>query len=411
MDAIDPTTILVIIESASIIAMMLKRYVTDSVLEHLKQFPAVCLLGPRQVGKTTLVRHHAKLLSNGRPPVYLDLESPQDLQKLEDATGYLQQHRDRLIILDEVQRQPGLFQVLRGLIDERRLAGERAGQFLLLGSASIDLLKQSSESLAGRIAYLELTPLDVLEAVGNQDVWWRGGFPDSLLAASDELSARWRDQFITTYLERDIPLLGTRIPAASLRRFWTMLAHHQGGVHNAAQIARSLGVTGNTVAGYLDLMVDLLLVRRLPPYYVNTKKRLVKSPKVYIRDSGLVHTLLGIDSRDELLGHPVVGTSWEGHVIENILRRVPTRSKASFYRTQTGIEVDLVLELPGNKIWAVEIKRTTSPGFERGLREALNDIKPDRTFIVYGGEERYRKADTVEVINLPALMQELDALR
>jgi uncharacterized protein len=387
---------------------MIRRRLIDSVLDHLQQFPAVCLLGPRQVGKTTLARTHHSLAQGGPPPDYLDLENAQDLAKLSgDPVGYLQGQRHRLVILDEVQRMPGLFQVLRSLIDERRLAGRKAGHFLLLGSASIDLLQQSSETLAGRIAYLELAPLDVLEAPAGSDLWWRGGFPDSLLAASDVASIRWRDQFITTYLERDIPSLGPRIPAQTLRRFWTMLAHVQGGVLNAAQLARGLDVTGKTVAGYLDLLVDLLLVRRLPPYHANVRKRLVKSPKVYIRDSGLVHALLSIDSHDALLGHPVAGLTWEGHVVENLLRVAPERSNASFYRTQTGVEVDLVLELPGDRLWTIEIKRTTAPKLDRGFHQALEDIEPERAFIVYGGTERYPKAANVEVIGLPEMAAEL----
>lgn len=389
---------------------MLRRRLTDLVTDYLGQFPAVCLLGPRQVGKTTLARLHAGQSSDGPPAVYLDLENPQDREKLEDAAGYLGRCQDRLVILDEVQRMPGLFQILRGLIDARRLAGRKFGHFLLLGSASIDLLQQSSETLAGRIAYLELSPLDVLEVPADDALWWRGGFPDSLLAPSDEASIRWRDQFITTYLERDIPLLGPRIPAATLRRLWTMLAHQQGGMLNAAQLARNLDVTGKTVAGYLDLMVDLLLVRRLPPYHANVKKRLVKSPKVYVRDSGLVHALLNIDSLSDLLGHPVVGMSWEGHVLENLLRVLPERAKASFYRTATGVELDLVLELPGNRLWAIEIKRTTAPKLDRGLRQAIEDINPDRAFIVYGGQERYPKAENLEAIGLRDLAAELAGL-
>lgn len=391
------------------IARMLNRRLTNSVLDYLAQFPAVCLLGPRQVGKTTLVRRNAGLLAGDPPPEYLDLENPQDIEKLQDATGYLNQFKDRLVILDEVQRMPGLFQVLRGLIDERRLMGHKSGHFLLLGSASIDLLAQSSETLAGRIGYLELCPLDILEAstCSSNDLWWRGGFPDSLLASSDIQSIRWRDQFITTYLERDIPLLGPRIPAETLRRFWTMLAHSQGSVLNAAQLARSLDVTGKTIAGYLDLMVDLLLVRRLPPLHVNVKKRLVKSPKTYVRDSGLVHALLGIDSLHDLLGHPVAGMSWEGYVLENLLRVAPERAQASFYRTATGVEIDLVLKLPHNRLWAIEIKRTTAPKLERGFRQAIEDINPDKAFIVYGGKERYPKSENVEAISLPELAQEL----
>lgn len=385
---------------------MLTRRITKKIKEYLEQFPAVCLLGPRQVGKTTLVRTQLSKFVGDVSSEYLDLENLQDLEKLQDATGYLQSKQDRLVILDEVQRLPGIFESLRGLIDERRLNGDKAGHFLLLGSASIDLLKQSSETLAGRIAYLELSPLDIIEAP-EEDLWWRGGFPDSLLANSDQESIRWREQFIITYLERDIPQLGPRIPATSLRRFWTMLAHNHGGLYNAAQYARNLDVSGHTAAEYLNLMVDLLLVRRLTPYHANIKKRLVKSPKIYLRDSGILHALLGIDSPDNLLSHPIMGMSWEGHIVENILRLAPERTKASFYRTATGVEVDLVLELPGNKLWAIEVKRTTAPKLERGFREAVKDISPDRAFIVYSGEERYPKADNVEVISLKALAEEL----
>lgn len=250
----------------------------------------------------------------------------------------------------------------------------------------------------------------MLETPPDNDPWWRGGFPDSLLAANDTASIHWRDQFITTYLERDIPLLGPRISAATLRRFWTMLAHQQGSVYNAARMARNLDVTGNTVARYLDLLVDLLLVRRLPPYHANVKKRLVKSPKVYLRDSGLVHALLRIDSLDDLLAHPVVGMSWEGYVLENLLRVAPERTEASFYRTHAGVEIDLVLELPGNRRWAIEIKRTTAPKMERGFRQALEDIEPERAFIVYGGQDRYPKAEGVDAISLPEMARELTRL-
>ncbi|MEM6909985.1 MAG: ATP-binding protein [Verrucomicrobiota bacterium] len=386
---------------------MIERRMAAFLPDYLRQFPAVCVLGPRQVGKTTLVRKYAEGVSGDLPPEYLDLENPQDFEKLADARGYLEQFQDRLVILDEVQRRPGLFQVLRGLIDERRLAGQKAGHFVLLGSASIDLLQQSSETLAGRIAYLELSPLDILEAPSKEALWWRGGFPDSVLAVDDQASLRWREQFITTYLERDIPMLGPRIPATTLRRFWSMLAHQQGSLYNAAQMARNLEMTGKTVAGYLDLMVDLLLVRRLPPYHASLRKRLVKSPKVYLRDSGLLHGLLGIDSHHQLLGHPIVGMSWEGYVIENLLRVAPERTQASFYRTATGVELDLVLELPGNRLWAMEIKRSTAPKMERGLRQAIEDIQPDQTFLVYGGKERYPKGENIDVIGLAEMAGEL----
>jgi predicted AAA+ superfamily ATPase len=311
-----------------------------------------------------------------------------------------------------VQRAPGLFQTLRGLIDERIQAGEAAGHFLLLGSASIDLLRQASESLAGRIATLELTPFTLLEIDPAQQsrLWVRGGFPRGFLADTEEHSVIWRENFIRTYLERDIPQLGPRIPAETLRRFWTMLAHAQGGLHNAADLARALAVDGKTVARYLDLMVDLLLVRRLPPYFANVRKRLVKSPKVYVRDSGLVHTLLRLDDLDDLLGHPVAGASWEGFVIENLLRAAPERTQASFYRTATGVEADLVLELPGNRLWVMEVKRGLAPKVEPGLLRALEDLQPERAFLVYSGIERYPKGHGIEVIGLREMAQELAAL-
>lgn len=384
------------------------RLLRPKVESYLRQFPAVALLGPRQVGKTTLARRIAGTADS----VYLDLENPADLDKLRDQGAYLRSLRGRLVVLDEVQRAPGLFQILRVLIDERIQAGEPAGQFLILGSASADRLRQSGESLAGRIAYLELSPLDIRETGGESrtSLWIRGGFPPSFLAANDHQSALWRDQFIRTYLERDIPLLGPRIPAQTLRRLWTMLAHGQGDLLNAANLARALTVDGKTVAKYLDLLVDLLLVRRLPPFYANVRKRLVKSPKLYVRDSGIVHTLLRVDDEESVLGHPVAGKSWEGFVLETLIRAAPERSQASFYRTATGVEVDLILELPGSRLWAMEIKRGLAPKVKRGLRVALADLRPDKAFLVYSGEERYPRGGDLETIGLEALADELSSL-
>ena len=369
-------------------------------------------MGPRQVGKTTLAR---AIADAGAPPgrgpgsqgLYLDLENPADREKLADARGYLSRHRGRLVVLDEIHRTPGLFEVLRGLIDERIRAGDRTGQFLLLGSASMDLLRQSGESLAGRIAYIELAPLDVREVDRNEQtrLWIRGGFPPAFMAPSDADSVVWRENFIHTYLERDVPALGPRIPAQTLRRFWTMLAHAQGGVWNAAALARSLAVDGKTVAKYVDLMVDLLLARRLPPFHANVRKRLVKSPKVYLRDSGVVHSLLRLDDEEAVLGHPVAGASWEGFVVETLIRAAPERTQASFFRTATGVEIDLVLELPGNRTWAVEIKRSAAPSVGRGLRVALDDVSPDSAFVVHSGEERYPKGGGVEAIGLREMVE------
>ncbi|GMV89102.1 MAG: hypothetical protein AMXMBFR81_20330 [Chthonomonas sp.] len=383
---------------------MIERKLVSRVRGSLDRFPAVALLGPRQVGKTTLARTSLDL-----PHVYLDLESPSDLAKLEDAEGYLRMHAGKLVVLDEVQRKPGIFQVLRGLIDQRILSGAGAGQYLLLGSAAIDLLKQSSETLAGRIAYLELGGLraDEVKPSALTDLWNRGGFPPSLLARSDAESADWRENFIRSYLERDIPALGPRVPSETLRRFWTMLAHRQGSPLNAAELARSLSVDATTVARYLDLLVDLLLVRRLMPVHSNAGKRLVKSHKTYVRDSGLAHTLLRLDTTDAVLGHPVAGLSWEGFVIENLLAASPPRTDSGFYRTATGAEADLVLDMPNGRRWAVEIKLGTDPTVGRGFWNAIEDLRPDRAFVVYGGSERYPKGKGVEAVGLPELMSEL----
>ena len=373
----------------------------------LAEYPAVALLGPRQVGKTTL----ALEIARAEDSVYLDLESPSDRARLADPELYLSDHEDRLVVLDEVQRVPDLFQSLRGLIDRGRRHGRRTGRFLLLGSASIDLLRQSGETLAGRIAYLELNPFDVLE-VGGEDqdaLWVRGGFPDSFLAKDDGGSLSWRENFIRTYLERDVPLLGPRIPAETLRRLWVMLAHTQGGLLNAASLSRGLGVAGRTIHRYLDLLVDLLLVRRLPPWRSNIGKRLVKSPKTYVRDSGIAHALLGIGSKEDLVGHPVVGPSWEGFVIECLLGIAPERAEASFYRASGGAKVDLVLELPGRGPWAIEIKRSLTPRPSRGFHCACEDIGPEARFVVYPGEERYRIAEDIEAVRAVDLAREIEA--
>ena len=394
---------------------MLPRRLSKHVVQALSRYPAVALLGPRQVGKTTLARTRIAPSLAERSVDYLDLENPGDLAKLADPVGYLRSRGDRLLIIDEVQRAPELFTVLRSVIDERLLEGRPHGHFLLLGSASIELLRQSSESLAGRIAHLELCPLDVLETedetADDAELWVRGGFPRSLLAPDDEDSADWRANFITTYLERDIPALGPRVPAETLRRFWTMLAHRQGAPMNAAELARGLGVDPKTVAAYLDLMVDLLLVRRLPPLHANVGKRLVKTPKTYVRDSGLVHTLLRLDTLDDVLGHPVAGASWEGHVVENLLRVAPPRTEASYYRTATGNEIDLVLDLPGDRRWAIEVERSSAPTVSKGFHAALEDVRPDTAFVAYPGRERYPKGEGIEAIGVSELAAALEGLR
>ena len=358
----------------------------------------MALLGPRQVGKTTL----AHQIADGRPSIYLDLESTADRARLAHPQAYLDAHEDELVILDEVHRAPELFRELRGVIDRGRRRGRAAGRFLLLGSASVDLLKQSGETLAGRITYLELGPFDVLETPGGaiDTLWSRGGFPVSFLAAGDAASARWRRDFIRTYLERDVPQFGPRIPAETLRRLWTMLAHNQGELLNSAKLARALAVDGKTMARYLDLLVDLLLVRRLPPWHRNVGKRLVKSPKVYVRDSGLVHALLGLATLEDVLGHPVAGGSWEGMVVESLLAAAPEGTDAYFYRTAAGAEIDLVLAPPGQGLWAIEIKRGAAPRLERGFHHACADLGPKRRFVVYSGTERFPLNPETEAVGL-----------
>ena len=384
--------------------VIIPRLVQSKVAQLLEEFPAVALLGPRQVGKTTLALSLAEAL--GESALYLDLELPSDRAKLSDPELYLNQHEDRLVILDEIHRVPGIFDTLRSLIDRRRRKGNRSRHFLLLGSASIDLLHQSAETLAGRIAYEELTPLTVAEVADSgpnaaNRLWVRGGFPDSFLAASDEKSFRWRAAFIQTYLERDVPVLGPRIPAETLRRYWQMLAHNQSQMLNAAQLASGLGVSGHTVARYLDIMVDLLLVRRLQPWATNAKKRLVRTPKVYVRDSGLLHALLDIRDMETLMGHPVVGASWEGMLIENVLAALPANARSTFYRSAAGAEIDLVIEFNAKDRWAIEIKRSISnPAPNKGFYIGCEDIRATRQIVLYPGDERYSLDAKTEVMPL-----------
>lgn len=368
---------------------MITRRLFDQLNEALHDFPVVGLLGPRQVGKTTLAAAVADAMGPERTR-YLDLESPAARARLLDPEAYLEAQRGRLVILDEIHRMPELFATLRVIVDRRRRQGARAGQFLVLGSASLDLLRQSSESLAGRIRYLELTPLRVDEIEPTPQaldrLWVRGGFPDSLLARGDAASLAWRRSFIRTYLERDIPQLGPRIPAETLRRLWTMLAHTQGQPLNAARMAAGLGVTGVTVGRYLDLLVDLLLVRRVEAWSGNVGKRLVRAPRVYVRDSGLVHALLGLEDREAILGHPVAGLSWEGLIVEN-LAAAAGDAPIGFYRTSGGAELDLVIDGRRRRRYAVEIKRSSAPELGKGFWNARDDVGAAESIVVYPGEE------------------------
>jgi predicted AAA+ superfamily ATPase len=375
----------------------------------LQHTPAVVLLGPRQAGKTTL----ALEIGAKRPFIYLDLEDETDRAKLANPSKYLADHENELVILDEVHRVPELFQQVRGIIDRGRRHGRANGRFLLLGPAAMDLLKQSGESLAGRISYLELGPFDALEIdpTDIETLWVRGGFPRSFLAQSDDLSMQWRRDFVRTYLERDIAQFGPRIPAETLRRFWTMLAHNQAQILNAANLARGLAVDGKTVAGYLDLFVDLLLVRRLPAWHRNAGKRLVKAPKVYVRDSGIAHALLGIRDKEALLGHPVVGQTWESFVIETLISAAPDRTEAHYYRTSNGTEVDLLLTIPGGELWAIEVKRSSAPKNERSFHSACADLDPQKRFFVYPGTERFPLDDKTDAIGVVELAKALQSVK
>ncbi|MEX2382245.1 MAG: ATP-binding protein [Opitutales bacterium] len=384
---------------------MIFRQLKNTLIKRLGQTPAVALLGSRQVGKTTLARD----LDLGKPTHYLDLERPSDLAKLADPELYLSGFAEHLVILDEVQQLPNLFPVLRSLIDERRRSGERASQFLLLGSASPDLLQQSSETLAGRISYLELTPFQLPELPQPERTiqahWERGGYPDSYLAADAETSLQWREDFITSYVERYLPQQGIIAVPIVLRRFCSMLAHQQGATINLSKLAGSLGIDGKTARRYLDLLEGLYLVRSLPPWSRNAGKRLVKSAKVYWRDSGILHSLAGLPTLEQVLGHPLCGASWEGYCIEQILNRLPKGATASHYRTHAGAEVDLVIEQPNGKISALEIKRTLSPKVTPGLIESMETLRADRGFIVIPGGGSYPLSKSVTAIGLADYLQ------
>lgn len=388
--------------------MNVVRRLENELIEAIRHSSSVALMGPRQVGKTTLALN----LSEQLPAIYLDLEDQLDISKVQDIAAFHKQNSTRLLILDEVQRTPEIFAPLRGIIDKERRKGNKTGLFLFLGSASMELLQQSGESLAGRISYLELYGIDALEFAENtteslNQLWLRGGFPESLLATSDTHSISWRRDFIRTYLERDIPQLGPRIPAQTLERFWTMLAHNQGGILNASQLARNLEVSSVTINRYLDLMVDLLLVRRLQPWAVNAGKRLVRAPKIYVRDSGIVHGLLNITTYNDLLSHPVVGGSWEGFVIENIMSVAHGRTLPYYYRSSAGAEIDFILEFSGQEKWAIEIKRSSAPTLSKGFHIACDDIMADKKFVLYAGQEEFKLGNDVTAISLAGLMKKI----
>ncbi len=386
---------------------MLERWITERLKRTISNNPAVALLGARQVGKTTLARTIAKDI----PSIYLDLESPEDLTKLTDPITFLQLHNDKIVILDEIQRMPNIFMILRGLIDKNRQKGRKGSQFLMLGSASMDLLRQSSESLAGRISYIEMMGLNILETGISQNtiqkLWLRGGFPNSYLAENDEISMHWLEDLIKTYLERDVPQMGFRVSATRLRRLWTMLAHLQGETINTTKLATNLEVKRSNINHYIDILTDLLLIRRIDPWYANVKKRLIKSPRYYVRDSGILHRLLNIGNYDSLLSNPILGKSWEGFVIENIHSVLPRLSETYFYRTAAGAEIDLIIKMPNGEIWAIEIKHGVTPKISKHYSKTCDDVEATHKFIIYGGHDEFPIGNNVQMISLQKMMKKL----
>lgn len=394
--------------------MLIERtHLLTMIAEGLDRSPAVVLLGPRQAGKTTLARQIADARQG---TVYLDLEAPADLRKLDDARSFFDGRQDGrkngLTIIDEVHRVPALFADLRGVIDERRRQGRGTGQFLLLGSASLDLVQHVSETLAGRVVYLDVPPLTEEETsaagIPTDAHWLRGGFPNALLSRTDRDSLRWRQDFIRSYLERDVPMFAPRMPASLIGRLWTMLAHGQGTILNASRLAQGLGVSAPMIGRYLDLLQDLFLLRRLQPWSGKLGKRLVRSPKIYLTDSGLVHGLLEIETVDDLLGHPVVGLSWEGFVVESLIQAAGPGRIPMYYRTHDGAEIDLVFERAGQPEMAFEIKRSSAPKLEPGFAVACDDILVGQRYCVAPIAEAYRAKNGVQIL---PLMQAISLLR
>ncbi len=380
--------------------VIIPRFLDGHVRSALRQVPAVAILGPRQCGKTTLAR---QLVGNLSEVLYLDLERPSDISRLADPEALFAANASRMICIDEIQRVPELFPVMRHAID----ADRRPGRFLILGSASKELIRQSSETLAGRIRYLELTPFLLNEVTDDGDLetyWLKGGFPLSWIAPDEDASFEWRIDFIRDFLERDIPMLQPRVPAERIRRFWTMLAHIHGQLLNMASLAGALGVQGPTIRSYIDLLEGAFMVRRLLPYAANLKKRLVKSPKLYIRDSGVLHTLLNIPDRNSLLGHPIYGTSWEGFCLENILARCKRMVQASFFRTVRGAEIDLILEQGRSRV-AIEFKSSSAVKAQRGFWTGLKDLSIERAWIIAPIQEGY----SLQGVRVASLLEFIEA--
>lgn len=382
---------------------MIERRLTKILLRDLQWSPILGLVGPRQAGKTTLVRHLQTLIE--KPSLYLDLELASDFQKLDDAEHYLAGHEEKCVIIDEVQLRPELFPLLRALTDQRR----EPARFILLGSASPHVVKQVTETLAGRIAYHELAPFSYSEInhlFTMEDHWFRGGFPGSLLANEQFITRKWLDDFIETFVQRDLTRLGFQVPITLIRRMISMVAHLHGSLLNLSALGKSLGVTHPTVNKYLELLEGSFLVWRLPSYFTNLRKRLVKAPKIYLRDSGMLHHLLRIADIEQLKGHPSIGASWEGYVIEQIIREAPEFTEFYFYRTKSGAEVDLLLLSPAGRMACLEIKYSTSPSISKGFFVSLEDLKPHYRFVITPAGEAYSRSDGIKICPLDHFLKE-----
>ncbi len=373
-----------------------KRNIEEFIVESIDNNPVVAILGPRQCGKSTLAKELLMRIGNS---IYLDLQRNSDLRRLDDPELFFQSAKDQLVCIDEIQLKPELFPLIRSIVDE----SNANGQILILGSASRDLIRQSSETLAGRISYSELTPFTIHEVENSFDeiriLWNRGGFPRSYLAKSDKVSFNWRIDFIRSFLERDIPQFGNPVQVSAVGRLWTMIAHIHGQLLNLSKIGDSLGVSHTTVRNYIELLEQTFMVRTLKPYEANLKKRMIKSPKIFIRDTGILHALLDIADFNDLLGHIVIGNSWESFVIENVLSELPD-CKGYFYRTAAGAEIDLILQR-GNKVVAVECKSSMAPNISKGFYSSLEDLRIEEGYIVAPVKESYPVKKNVFVVSLP----------
>ncbi len=389
---------------------MIDRKIASEVAKNMQYFPAIGIIGPRQVGKTTLAKALQKQLE--KPSVYLDLELDEDLTRLQNAQSYLQSHQDKCVIIDEIQLMPRLFPLLRALIDQARVPA----RFLILGSASPVIIRQSSETLAGRIAYNELAPLSLSEiqptGITMTEHWFRGGFPNALLAPSDEVANTWLRNFASTFMEKDLKAMGYEISVQTMFKLYRMVAHVHGQIQNASSLSQALGISSPTATKYLDLLEGGFLIHRLEPYYVNLGKRLVKSPKIYFRDSGLLHQLSTIPSFEALQGNQLIGASWEGYVIEQIRRALDESWQFYYYRTVAGAETDLVLISPNGVMTCVEIKYSTSPVIAKGFYQSMDDLKPAHQYIIVPSGSSYFFNERLKVCSLEGFLeQELEMIR